>query len=573
MQRFKSICNKIWPYVVILLGALVLLLPQYISHNMILGADSIFHYNRFYEAAMQIKEGHYDYFLTMYGFQSSGRIINALYGPIVAYFNGLLVLIGKTWFNYQLLSDLAVYLLASGSMYALMRKIKLKKNYSVLIALFYLTTYSIQYWTVSQAFSGWSASILPLCLFPIVTVIQQKKINFFELAVCTALMFQVHFLTSLFVVMIYIPIFLYAFLKNEDKLDFIKRLALAICLYFLLTANVWAGLVEIYGNNNVLQPFINKNMYGTAISLNAYRLTNWLSPLGIVLLGALQLFLAIAYWKKISVLNRLATIEAVVFLILSTRLLPWQWLSQHVSFVNTIQFPFRFFVPYTVLMLLSLGLLLVELKPKFKWTVLCMTFLVLGSFGQTLGSLQHSLMTWDGDEEFMYRKNTIYFSDDLDKIKSSFFSKDLKAGLVYVQKSTPDYLPLYTKLTDQDKIKGYRHYRKQVILQEEKYTKKVVNDSLVYEWNGDFPRKVIVPAIAYHNSKLVLNGQPLSKKDFEPTRIGAVKVLQKTGKNQLVLSYEPFGITKFCILLTPLVWGGCIVWTIYRKGSKKWYEN
>lgn len=54
-----------------------------IYKKVILGSDSVFHYNRFYEAAMQLKNGNFSYFLSLYGFQQSGRIVNALYGPFL----------------------------------------------------------------------------------------------------------------------------------------------------------------------------------------------------------------------------------------------------------------------------------------------------------------------------------------------------------------------------------------------------------------------------------------------------------------------------------------------------------
>ncbi len=50
---------------------------------MILGSDVVFHFNRFYETSQQIKEGNFQYFLSIYGFQQSARIVNALYGPFL----------------------------------------------------------------------------------------------------------------------------------------------------------------------------------------------------------------------------------------------------------------------------------------------------------------------------------------------------------------------------------------------------------------------------------------------------------------------------------------------------------
>lgn len=569
MKMSKLMRSKLFPALVIVIGALVLVLPQVLAHKMLLGSDSIFHYNRFYEAAMQLKEGNFHYFITMYGFQQSGRIINALYGPVAAYFNGALLLVGKTWFNYQILSDIAVYLLAGGSMYALLRKCKLRVSYSLGLALFYLTTYAIQYWTLSQAFSGWAATLLPLCLLPLVTFIVEKRVNVLELALCTALMFQTHFLTSLFVVMAYLPAFIYSFVKTPERIKMLQHMALAVGLFFLLTANIWAGLVEVYFGNTVLQPFINKNMYGTAVSLNAYRLSNWLSPFGIVILGGLQIILLLLFWKKISTLNKIVSLEAVAFLILSSRLLPWKWLSQTFEFVNVLQFPFRFFVPYTVLLLMSIGLFATELKLDGRVMVGALILLVTCSFVQTIQALEQNLAVWDEPEEFMYQKNTIYFTDDTQKIKQAFFSTDLALGLRYVQKSTPDYLPLYTKLTAQDEIHGYRHYRKQVLMQEQKFTKTATTAALIYQWDATEAKEIIVPAIGYKNTKVVLNGKVLTDAQLGHTRIGTLKLRQKRGHNRLELSYVPAKATVVFLVLPAFVWLGCLGIVIKRKGYNK----
>lgn len=81
-QIFKS-REKLWISLIIIAFAVLLVTPQLFTRKVILGSDSIFHYNRFYEAAMQLKNGNLSYFLSLYGFQQSGRIVNALYGPFL----------------------------------------------------------------------------------------------------------------------------------------------------------------------------------------------------------------------------------------------------------------------------------------------------------------------------------------------------------------------------------------------------------------------------------------------------------------------------------------------------------
>lgn len=85
------------PYAALLMLAAYFCYRQMRTGNIIIGSDTIFHYNRFYETAQQIKHGNFNWFMTMYDFSHSGRVINALYGPLFAYANGLLILIVKSW--------------------------------------------------------------------------------------------------------------------------------------------------------------------------------------------------------------------------------------------------------------------------------------------------------------------------------------------------------------------------------------------------------------------------------------------------------------------------------------------
>lgn len=567
-KRLTVIKNgkKLLPLGGIFLGACLLLLPQLYTHQMLLGSDSIFHYNRFYDTYMQLKEGNFQYFISMYGFQSSGRIVNALYGPIIAYINGFLLLLGKTWFNYQVLSDLVVYLLAGSSLYYLLRRAKVRVDLSLFLALFYMTTYAIQYWVQNQAFSGWAAALLPLSLVPVVTFVTKKEVNVLELACCTALITQTHFLTSLFVIMAYIPAFLYAFWQSKTRGRLLKRLFQAIGLFLLLTANIWGSMLEIYQGDHLLRPFINKNMASTAIALTSYRLGNWLAPFGIIIFSVLLIFWLLGGWKKLSPLSRLVSLEALTFLILSSRLLPWQWLSTHIPFVSLLQFPFRFFVPYTVLLLLALGTFANELALKKQKIVVggALVITLLG-MGQTAQILFKELAVWSEPTNFMYEKNTTFTQSDPEKIKQAFYSHDLSLGLEYVQKSTPDYLPVHTDTIDPRKVHGYRRYHAQVISKEALFNKAVKNNKLIITWQADANEQRQVPVFIYRNTKLVLNGRPLAKEQLTYTWIGAVMLKQRKGFNKLEVTYAENKLTLTTLWLTGLSWGICGLIGLKRK--------
>ena len=96
------------PVIFILLLTTVFLLPQLVSKVGISEPDTIFHFGRFYDTAQQIKNHNFSYFQMNYGMGTNGRIVNAFYGPFFAYFLGGLVLISKSWFQFEIM---LVYLL------------------------------------------------------------------------------------------------------------------------------------------------------------------------------------------------------------------------------------------------------------------------------------------------------------------------------------------------------------------------------------------------------------------------------------------------------------------------------
>lgn len=188
---------------------------------MVIGSDAIFHFNRFYDTSEQIRNGNFEYFISLYGFQQSGRIVNAFYGPFVAYLHGLLVLFSKNWFVYQVLSNLILFIISGCSMYTFLRAGHFTYRKSRIGAVLYMCTFSILYWATRQGFSSWGSALMPLCLTVIFYVFEERRVPRFKLGFFTAFLFQTHILSALILVLIYTPIFLYAFIKNTNKLDFV----------------------------------------------------------------------------------------------------------------------------------------------------------------------------------------------------------------------------------------------------------------------------------------------------------------------------------------------------------------
>lgn len=552
-QIFKS-RERLWVSLFIIVFAILLVTPQLFTRKVILGSDSIFHYNRFYEAAMQLKNGNFSYFLSLYGFQQSGRIVNALYGPFFAYLQGGLILISGTWFRYQIVSRVLLHILAESSMYALLKQCKVKTSIALSLGLLYATTFSIQYWTMRQGFSSWGAALLPYCFIPAIHYVFYQRVDQVRLALSMALIFQVHVLSALMLVMMYLPFYIYTFVKvtASKKKETIVKVLIAVILFLLLTVNVWGVLLYLRGANHLLDPFINREIGKNGIDGTA---RYWLyTPISLMVLLILQFIYAIVNWKKLARWKRILHFIYFVFFFLSTGLFPWQYLVENGNtFAELIQFPFRFFVPATILLLAITGLTVTRFV-NWRKSIAVLLFAFAG-----VGLIQNIMDTTDRvksaaqDGELISIVKHTYVEGDYQTISLAMNDSDLSQFLNLVVKPTPDYVPIYGTIGKQN---TYDLYYENIVTNQR--TEKLIEDNyLVLTWQADEGEELNLPIVVYKDSILALNGKELDKDDYNLSTIGTPTVSSQEGKNKLELRYqEPEWI--FVAISAPLIVLGII---------------
>lgn len=533
-QIFKS-RERLWVSLFIIGFAILLVTPQLFTRKVILGSDSIFHYNRFYEAAMQLKNGNFSYFLSLYGFQQSGRIVNALYGPFFAYLQGGLILISGTWFRYQIVSRVLLHILAESSMYALLKQCKVKTSIALSLGLLYATTFSIQYWTMRQGFSSWGAALLPYCFIPAIHYVFYQRVDQVRLALSMALIFQIHVLSALMLAMMYLPFYLYTFVKatTSKKKETILKVLIAVILFLLLTVNVWGVLFYLRGANHLLDPFINREIGKNGIDGTA---RYWLyTPISLMVLLILQFIYAIVNWKKLARWKRILHFIYFVFFFLSTGLFPWQYLVENGNtFAELIQFPFRFFVPATILLLAITGLTVTRFV-NWRKSIAVLLFAFAG-----VGLIQNIMDTTDRvksaaqDGELISIVKHTYVEGDYQTISLTMNDSDLSQFLNLVVKPTPDYVPIYGTIGKQN---TYDLYYENIVTNQR--TEKLIKDNyLVLTWQADEGEKLNLPIVVYKDSILTLNGKELDKDDYNLSTIGTPTVSSQEGKNKLELRYQ-----------------------------------
>ena len=114
------------------------------------------------------------------------------------------------------------------------------------------------------------------------------------------LIFQVHVLSALMLVMMYIPFYLYTFVKVSvtKKKETFVQVVIAVILFLLLTVNVWLVLLYLRGTNHLLDPFINREIGKNGIDGTA---RYWLyTPISLMVLLVLQFVYAILNWRKLA---------------------------------------------------------------------------------------------------------------------------------------------------------------------------------------------------------------------------------------------------------------------------------
>lgn len=546
--------KKYGPFLAIFFIALAFLMPHLFTHKLILGADAPFHYNRFYDAAQQIKYGDFHYFPSLYGFQQSGRIVNAVYGPFFAHLQGLIVLLAGSWFHYQILSNFILYLISGFSMLILLRYVNVRNWVSVPVAVLFMSTYSIQYWSINQGFTSWGTCFYPLCMIPIADFVLHKKFPVIKVAVSVGLMTQIHLLSSIMLALMYIPFYLYYFFNQTEKGKALLQLIKSVLLYFVLTANIWAGLAIVYSGNKILPPFVNREMSQKAIDLDGSYWLHYPKAFPILILSGFLLF--IFFQQKNTLFQKIVLYTSLVFFFLSTSLIPWTTLiEKNVPFISLIQFPFRFFVPFTLLLLLYLALSLNQWSEQ-KWFRLLSIFGILIFSAQTIQNLYQHLEKWE-NETFVSRHT--YLFDTPEEARKTFFSKDMSTSLFVFQKTTPDYLPIYKETKDNK----YDRYNEEILENETTFIKTHPGGLLTIKWKNTGDKTVHIPVIVYDRTVLQQNGKTLT--DYEVTDIGTPIVKQQKGINELTLHYQTPIYFYFILSLTLIGWFTLLCLFIYHR--------
>lgn len=561
MDSFKHFFKRWWesksaPIIVILLMAVALMSKQLLTHSVLLGADSIFHFNRFYDTAMQIKTGKFNYFQANFGFDQTGRVVNAIYGPIVSYLSGALLILCRNWYMFQSIQAIIFLTIAGLSMYLLCVKNSVSRGYAIVISILYMYSSQLMGWITTQQFAGVGAMLVPLLVLTGTEAIKKKRVSILYLALAMTLLIQTHIMSTIIGFIAVIPLFLVALLHTNHKFKMVLHTLIAAIITLALTANVWGSALELFGSNYLMPVFPVANMEDYAFRFDHYSWFSLVKPVEMVVF-LFVIYYFVRHFKYSDVVTRTLTITGTFFLFASTTLFPWLTLQKLFPILSSnLQFPKRFLVIPFVMLLLVFGKILTyddhiftlrafENPKLFRYALL---FALIGinmginGYNMDFKVDKSNQMVADNYPWAPIAHSYVYVKHNHHTIKQDFFGNNWQYLISDINKATPDYLPVKANLKpdDYNKLHPYytAHYQLIIPNLNHDFDKHVNKDgSLTIVWkNKSFSSKNIqVPAVKYANTQVTLNGK--RNANVKTTEIGSIIAKSKVGQNVMTIKY------------------------------------
>ncbi len=551
INKYKSrIIDYLIPIVLSVIIATILIWTELSTRSGLTLDDTAFHFHRFYDTYQQIQNHNFSYFQMNYGMGASGRIVNALYGPFLAYLMGFLLLFCSSWLRFQIVITYLIFIIGGLGTYHLSRKVKISKTVSAIITAMFLTTGYIAYWPRSNAFNSWGAVLIPFVLMQGINLLNnhQKRFSWVSLGIVMAIVAQIHLLSTFFAILTLIPFFIYGLVLSKNKHQMWIDAFKAVGLFIILTANVWGAFLLLYPTNQMASP-INYSPVLTALNLSvAGASTMWTSITEVTLLLFIVQIIYVLFNFRSSRLNTFVTLEGAVFLYLSSNLFPWQFIKDNFPAVTGyLQFPNRFTVVAYPLLFIGIGLTITE---------------IIKNHGKKIGIIASALaivvVLFNVRADFNEINNNITYNKGITSNVKEMKEQGLDVYIKKIAINSPDYLPVQRKIKSSD-VTGILM---SMAPQEKNFSKKnLPGGQLQLKWNEAKAKLVALPIFIYRQSQLNVNGKKVNPK---LNGIGMPQVTAKVGENTAILSFKtPIWFTVL-LYISILGWVIMMIYGVFR---------
>ena len=415
IKKFDKGRRSIITVVVLLFLLILLSLPSILVKNPYVSPDIHFHINRILGISDGLSHGDFPVRLSAYWLNGYGYPASIYYGDILLYLPALLHLAGVDILVCYNIYIIFINVLTVVIAYICFKKIFVSRKVAVLLAAVYCTS---NYRLSDIYFRGAIGEATAIAFLPLVILALYKIYTSNEKWIRTAVVFAVgmtgiitsHIITAVLVVIGIIFICLF-FPKETFKPTALKTYLLAVFITLLLSAYFIIPFLDYYLNvdtliSNTVSSGNTGLYYNSAAVIEIFNFFGGADKIsyspGIFMTMALLMGILLVAYKKINKKMLRISVIAVIILILSSNIFPWDFLVEHVAifrFVSAIQFPFRFIIISIMLLIFLSGVLLRELasvKKIDKWNsdtiiaaIFCLVALFMGAYVVNYCSKNH----------------------------------------------------------------------------------------------------------------------------------------------------------------------------------------
>ncbi|MCI1986234.1 MAG: hypothetical protein LKJ69_01865 [Lactobacillus sp.] len=554
---------------VIIMCAIGLVLPQLYRQGLILGMDISFQYNRFYEVYMQLRTGHWNFFQSIFGFDQSGRIVNAVYGNGLAYLGGGLLLFLHDWFKFQVVMAFLCELTAGLTMLLFMRRLRVRAWVATGGAVLYMSAFVVNTWILNQSVTGWGAALLPLVFVSgsAMVTAQRKGVNAILLGATVALLVMTHLVSALLGIVALVPFFIVGLVHRQRRLQLLSRTAIAVVIAIVLAGSSLLAILTLQSSNHLYTPWHNDKMLDATANLSTG--DNGMITIGLIfsVLFVFQIILVLTSWRRRTTLERVITMTGAVFLVVSSKLFPWASVAKQSEFMAGLQFPWRFSVIACILLIAGFGLTLdrwVSADPQRQEVLralYCTGAVLMMMTAVTLIDTRTSYWATDNPTGAGDNAPSMHTTKPKE-IRAIFANPNLLVGIQNLQRPNSDYLPLPAGKR-QHKHHGYVRYDREIIHNPLKVTKQITPEhALQLTWRQKRAATVTVPVIIYAHSVIHFNGRTVRPEQMKKTDIGAARVKAQPGENTITVGYQQPRWLSVVLGLQVIAWLGVLLYAL-----------
>lgn len=515
------------------------------NHSLIDGDDLQFHKNRIEGLYEALRNKEFFPKINMLFMNTMGYASSIFYSDLFLYYPAVLRLAGfsisEAYILFVISINFFTFLLAYFSFYNICLK---HKNSFIFSLLYTLSTYRLLDITRRGALGEVLAiTFLPIAFLGLYHILYKNQKKWYFLTLGMALVIYAHILSGVMLALV-ISLFLLINYKKIlfDKsrlLSFFKAVVMTIPLvaaYFLPVIEQVASQSFKVGNNPTVFLSEEAKQLGD-VFINS--LTNDASPnIGITLLVFLILYIFSMKKDKIEH-NQHIFFISIFLLLLTTDLIPWKIVEN--TFLNTIQFPWRFFAFATLLLCWVIAEDSLNVFKNHSVTMVIIILSVLFSVSYTINLRyqidQNKMVTY---EEFNIIDSTI-----------------IGTGLEYLPENSN-----YDNLVNHDLELTYNSNNVTI----EDYEKN--RDSITFEFDSTNKETITMPLIYYKGYSTEFVGNGIVSEPFSNEEEEGLTAIEVEGTGSVTVYYKKTLIQNISLLISIVSWFSLIVYLVFKNKTK-----